>query len=142
MSRGYLIDNSAWVRLAQPGIPTERRAAVSDAVAEERVYASALLRLEAGYSAVNGDAHAALMDRFDRMPNAVIDAAALSRSVDLQSQLARVGHHRVPIVDLVTIAVAEANDLTVLHYDKDYDVVRDKTDAVAEAEWLAPRGSL
>lgn len=31
--------------------------------------------------------------------------------------------HRLPITDLLIAAVAEVNDLTVLHYDKDFDTI-------------------
>jgi hypothetical protein len=39
-------------------------------------------------------------------------------------------------------AVADCNDLAVLHYDRDYDVIAEKTDLSFTSEWLVPRGTL
>lgn len=142
MTGRYLIDNSAWVRLPHPHVAEARRRAVANAAADSRLWGSVMLRLEAGCSARSPGAHAALMSDLDGLPQAIVDEAALDRAVDLQSQLARVGHHRVPPTDLVTMAIAERHGLTVLHYDKDYDVIADRTDCAAESEWLAPRGSV
>ena len=140
MTARYLIDNSAWMRLDDAALPDERTREL--AAEDASLWASSILRLEAGYSARDASSYRELMDDFDALPQAPIDASVHARAHDLQSQLVHSGHHRVPPADLLTIAAAEANGLTVLHYDKDFDVIREHTDCVAATEWLAPRGSL
>ena len=138
----YLVDNSAWARLGSSAIPTERRLGLVEAAEDRRVWVSSMLCLEAGYSARNADAYLTQRADLARYPEAVTASVDHDRALDLQTQLALVGHHRVPPADLLTVAVAERHGLTVLHYDKDYDVIRERTDCLAETEWLVPRGSL
>lgn len=142
MTPHYLVDNSAWARLDSALLPAERREEIARAAAEARLWASGVLRLEAGYSARHASAHAALMSRLGRFAYSHLDEAVVERAAQLQSQLAQVGHHRVAPPDLLVAAMAERDGLTVLHYDKDYDVICEKSDCVAATEWLAPRGSL
>ena len=142
MTGDFLADTSAWARFADPGVPKERRAALIAALRERRIWVSGVLRLEMGFSARNAHAYARIGRELDGCAEAAIDPAVIGRALDLQAQLVRTGHHRVPPADLVTIAAAEANGLAVLHYDKDFDVVSEHTDCAAATEWLAPRGSL
>ena len=39
-------------------------------------------------------------------------------------------------------AIADRHGVGILHYDSDYDVIRERTDLRFESVWLAPRGSL
>ncbi|HEY6550552.1 MAG TPA: PIN domain-containing protein, partial [Solirubrobacterales bacterium] len=71
-----------------------------------------------------------------------IDEGIERRAIDAQRQLARVGHHRVPPVDLILAAIADRHGLGVLHYDGDFDLLRAKTDLDFESVWLVPRGKL
>jgi predicted nucleic acid-binding protein len=73
-----------------------------------------------------------------RLPDAYVERRAL----DAQRQLARVGHHRLPPVDLLVAAVADRYELGVLHYDGDYDVLAEKTDLRFGSVWLARAGML
>jgi hypothetical protein len=41
----------------------------------------------------------------------------------LEAGLARAGHHRPPLVDLILAALADRHRVGVLHYDRDYDIV-------------------
>jgi predicted nucleic acid-binding protein len=52
--------------------------------------------------------------------------------------LARSGRHRVPIPGLIIAATAEAAGLTLLHYDRDYDLIAEVTHQ--PAEWVVERG--
>jgi len=52
------------------------------------------------------------------------------------------GPHRLPPVDLLVATVADRYDLAVLHYDRDYDVIAEKTGLSFTSEWLVPRGTL
>jgi predicted nucleic acid-binding protein len=64
------------------------------------------------------------------------------RALAAQRQLARAGHHRVPPIDLVIAALADHHGVGVLHYDRHYDVLEDKTDLRFDSVWLAEPGSL
>ena len=55
--------------------------------------------------------------------------------------LARSGHHRAAgIPDLLIAAVAERNALTVLHYDKDFDLIAKVTGQATE--WIVAAGTV
>lgn len=54
--------------------------------------------------------------------------------------LARKGHHRLPVIDLIVAAAAESAGLAVLHYDGDFERIAEVTGQ--PHEWVAPRGAL
>jgi len=59
----------------------------------------------------------------------------------VQRSLVQRGHHRGPTpVDLLIAATAELNGLTLLHYDRHFDLIAEVTGQAAE--WVAPRGTL
>ena len=64
------------------------------------------------------------------------------RGTYAQRQLARVGHHRLPPVDLLVAATADRHRLGVLHYDRDYDLIAEKTDLDFDSVWLAAPGTI
>jgi predicted nucleic acid-binding protein len=142
VTAAYLVDNSAWVRFADPRVPAAVKECLADAVEDLRLWACAVLQLEAGFSATDAASHADLADRLRRLPHADIGETTLQRAVDLQAQLVLRGHHRLPPADLIVVATAEEHGLTVLHYDKDFDLVEQLTDCAAEMEWLVPRGTI
>lgn len=104
--------------------------------------ASLPLVLEAGYSAMSAADHDGILERLFRMPWASIDDEVQRRAVEAQRQLARSGHHRVPPSDLLLAALADRHHLGVLHYDRDYDVIADRTDLRFASVWLADPGTL
>lgn len=65
----------------------------------------------------------------------------MDRALSVSELLAERGQHRgVKPADLIIAAAAEAQNLTLLHYDDDYDRVAAVTGQ--RAEWIAPRGTL
>jgi predicted nucleic acid-binding protein len=63
------------------------------------------------------------------------------RALDVLEELARSGHHRATgIPDLLIAAVAERHGVTVLHYDKDFDLIARVTGQ--RTEWIVPAGSV
>jgi len=82
------------------------------------------------------------MDELLALPHFPIDELVERRVVDAQRELARVGHHRLPPVDLLVAALADRHELGILHYDRDYDLIAERTDLRFESEWLVPRGTL
>lgn len=86
-----------------------------------------------------------MFDRIQRavdiLPQIGIDDRTAARAEEIQSALVRRGHHRGPTpVDLLIAATAELNGLTLLHYDRHFDLIADVTGQ--PTEWLAERGTL
>lgn len=142
MNRPLLLDNSAWARLGQTGLPSERSAEIAGAVETGRIFVCLPFLLEAGYSARNGSEHPELLAELLVLPWVGIDETVERRAIEGQAQLARAGHHRLPPVDVLQAALADRHDLGILHYDADYDVIAARTDLHFESVWLAERGSL
>jgi hypothetical protein len=137
-----LLDNSAWARLNLAAVPGERVDEIADLMAQRRIAVCLPFLLEAGYSARTARDHAELVEDLLALPLLHIDARIERRAIDAQGQLARAGHHRLPPGDLILAAIADAHDIGVLHYDADFDVLREKTDLRFASVWLAPRGTL
>jgi predicted nucleic acid-binding protein len=137
-----LLDNSAWVRLGDEAVPGERARELADALEAGEIAVCLPFLLEAGYSARSADDHDQLVGDLLSLPFAHIDEDVEWRAVEAQRLLARVGHHRLPPVDVLVAAIADRRGLGVLHYDHDYDLIVEKTDLTFESVWLAPRGTL
>jgi predicted nucleic acid-binding protein len=137
-----LLDNSAWARFSDPALPDARVGELADAIEHGRIAACLPFLLEAGCSARAARDHDALLAELLSLPRFGIDEAVEQRALDAQSQLARIGHHRLPPVDLLVAATADRHGLSVLHYDHDYDLLAGKTDLRFTSEWLAPPGTL
>ena len=58
---------------------------------------------------------------------------------EMQCSLAERGQHRLAIPDIIISAVGKVSDLTILHYDADFE--RLKLVGGASQEWIIPRGS-
>lgn len=98
--------------------------------------------LEVGWSARSVRDHAAtrseLLDHLIPVPS---PARAEQRARDLQQLLVARGQHRaVGVPDLLVAAIADVEDLTVLHYDADFDLVAQVTGQ--DTEWVVARGSV
>ena len=142
MTQTLLLDNSAWARLADPALSDDRVNEIADALEAGRIATCLPFLLEAGYSARTAREHDELFAELLALPHFRIDQDVERRAVDAQRQLARVGHHRLPPVDLLVASIADRHGLGVLHYDRDYDLLAEKTDLDIESVWLAPAGSL
>ena len=143
MIRRALIDNSAWARLAaSTGLSSRRRNEVAAAIEAGEIFTCLPFLLEAGYSARSGGEYASILDGLLALPRVEIDSEVERHAVDAQRQLARVGHHRLPPVDVLSAAIAARHGLGVLHYDADYDILSRRTALEFESIWLARRGSI
>jgi hypothetical protein len=126
MSASWLIDKSALVRLGSSVDAEEWAARIERGL----VAISTVTLLEAGFSARSaGDLTRALgSPPMASMPVEYLTPAAEDRAVEVQRLLAERGQHRAPsIPDLLIAAVAELNQRTVLHLDKDFDLIADLT---------------
>jgi predicted nucleic acid-binding protein len=137
-----LLDNSAWARLADPALDHDRVTELADAFEAGRIATCLPFLLEAGYSARDARDHDELLAELLALPRFSIDEDVERRALEAQRQLARVGHHRLPPVDLLVAALADRYQLGVLHYDRGYDLLTEKTDLDFKSVWLAPVGTL
>jgi predicted nucleic acid-binding protein len=137
-----LLDNSAWARIVRGVVPDPRGSEIRERFAAGEVAVASPFLLEAGFSARAAAEHSALFERLLVLPFLGIDEQAERRALAAQSQLARAGHHRLPPTDLMIAAIAERHGVGVLHYDADYDLIRERTDLRFESVWLAEQGTL
>lgn len=96
---------------------------------------STVTRLEIGYAARSAADHDALLAEppIVSMPVEYLTPRIEDRAVQLQSMLAARGQHRAPsIPDLLVAATAELANLTVLHLDKDFELIAELTDLATE----------
>src|SRR5580658_10805666 len=122
----WLIDKSALVRLAASPNAAEWASRIERGL----VRITTVTRLEVGYSARTGtDLRTGLRQPpLASMPVEYMTPVIEDRAVEVLSLLADRGQHRAPsIPDLIIAATAELAGLTVLHLDKDFDVIADVT---------------
>lgn len=132
----WLIDTSALVRLAV----SPEAAVWAERIDRGLVRITTVTRLEVGYSTRSGPELRSAMRRppLAAMPVEYQTSATEDRSVEVQSLLADRGHHRAPSVpDLVVAATAELAGLTVLHVDKDFELIAEITGQPTERLRLA-----
>ena len=132
---GYLADTSAWHRSGR----------VSDWWSElleaDAIALCTPVRLELLYSARNATDHRTLDVHLRRFRHLAIDPRVEEAAVRGQAALASEGQHRGPKpADLLIAAVAEVHDVTLLHYDRHFDLIASATGQ--RTEWLARRGTL
>lgn len=133
----WLIDSSAYVRLG------ESSAAETwvERIDRGLVRISSVTRLELGYAARSPDdlrsqLRGALMAA---MPVHYLTPSIEDRAIEVQLLLAERGQHRAPSVsDLLVAAAAELAGFTVLHVDKDFELIAATTGQPLER--LATKG--
>jgi len=122
----WLIDKSAIARLHTATNATEW----ADRIERGLVRICTVTRLEVGYSARSATDHRTLVwqSPLASMPVEYLTPKIEDRSLELQSILSERGQHRAPsIPDLLIAATAELAELTVLHLDKDFELVAQVT---------------
>jgi predicted nucleic acid-binding protein len=118
----WLIDKSALVRLAASTDAAEWAARIERGL----VRIATVTRLEVGYSARSGPDLRADLRRppLAAMPVEYLTPAIEDRAVEVLTLLADRGQHRAPsIPDRIIAATAELADLTILHFDKDFEII-------------------
>ena len=118
----WLIDKSALVRLAASPDAAEWAGRIERGL----VLVTTVTRLEAGYAARSGPELRAgwRQPPLSSMPVEYLTPAIEDRAMEVLTLLADRGQHRAPsIPDLIIAATAELAGLTVLHLDKDFEVI-------------------
>jgi hypothetical protein len=129
----WLIDKSALARLSTSAGAEEWALRIERGL----VRISTVTRLEVGFSARPGHDLRGEMEQppLVSMPVEFLTPAIEERAVEVQLALAERGLYRAPsIPDLLIAATAELANLTVLHHDKDFDLIAEITGQVVE--WL------
>lgn len=127
----WLIDKSALVRLAD----SPDAAAWANRIERGLVRITTVTRLEVGYSARTAAQARAVFRTppISAMPIEYLTPAIEDRALEVQLSLAGKGRHRAPsIPDLIIAATAELAGLTVLHLDKDFDLIAHQTGQAVE----------
>jgi predicted nucleic acid-binding protein len=127
----WLIDKSALVRLGDSPDAGEW----ANRIERGLLRITTVTRLEIGYSARSAaQARSAFSTPpISAMPVEYLTPAIEDRALEVQLMLASKGHHRAPsIPDLLIAAAAELAGLTVLHLDKDFELIAKLTGQASE----------
>jgi predicted nucleic acid-binding protein len=127
----WLIDKSALVRVAASADAEDWAGRIERGL----VRISTVTRLEVGYSARTGQAlrDATRRPPLSSMPVEYQTPVIEDRAVQVQMLLADRGQHRAAsIPDLLVAATAEIVGLTLLHVDKDFELIASVTGQSAE----------
>jgi predicted nucleic acid-binding protein len=108
-----------------------------DAVALARC---TLTDLELGFSASSASDWDRLQSVLTTLTPVEVTPAVISRAKNVQRMLAVGGLKGRKVPDLIIAAAAELADLTVLHYDHDFELIASVTRQ--PHKWIVPRGSI
>ena len=137
MRDGFLIDNSVWQRLRKHSV----LAVAEELWASGRTVMCPPIAAEIGFSARTPDDHRALMSDLSVFPDCVVEPSSLD-VLALQQQVFAAGLFRaVGAVDVLIAAFALANDATVFHYDRDFELIAGVRPDFRQT-WIVPRGSV
>ncbi len=132
----YVVDTSAFARSSKPIV----RQVLGPLASAGRIALCGPVAFELGHAARNRSDHDAIQEAITAYPTVPVNGSDHRRSLEIQSLLASRGEHRaLSLVDALVAAVAESRELTVLHYDADFELIADAIDL--EHEWVVPRGT-
>jgi predicted nucleic acid-binding protein len=133
----YLADKSAYARLHLPAVYDR----LAPLIERGLVATCTLVDLEILFSTRTSVEYDQV--RAERAGLELLDAdqADWDRALDVQTALARTARVRaVSLPDLLIAAVAERHRVTVMHYDADFDHIREITGQAME--WVLPPGTI
>ena len=136
MALTHLLDTSALTRLSHATV----RAAAEPLIVAGQAARAGISDLEIGFSARNTGEWETLAGSVSELRLVETTADHVRRARQTQRLLAERGLRGRPIPDLLIAASAEIEDLTVLHYDADFDLIASVTGQ--RCEWIVPRGSI
>lgn len=137
MAPTFLVDKSALARLPQASV--DRR--LTPLLLAGHVATCSIIDLELLFSARSHADFGQLLAARRALPMVDIEQLDFDRAIKVIELLARQGKHRgASIPDLLIAAVAERAGLSVLHYDRDFDLIASTTGQ--DVEWVVPPGSV
>jgi predicted nucleic acid-binding protein len=131
----HLVDTSALTRLGQPLI----RAAIEPRAARGELARAGISDLEIGYSARSAAEWDRLIEALEVFELVETTSEHLRRARQVQRLLAAKHQRGRKVPDLLIAAAAEARNLSLLHYDADFDRIAAVTGQASE--WIVPAGS-
>lgn len=132
----FLVDKSAFEQQRHSAGANEFLTAIAH---DGHLATCEIIALELLYSARGPQDYEARRAGLESLVWLPVDAEVTRTALDIQRQLARTGHHRRPIPDLLIAATAIVHNATVLHYDKDFDAIAAQTGQ--PTRWIVPRGA-
>jgi predicted nucleic acid-binding protein len=133
----FLVDKSAWVQRVHSDAARTR---IDELRAGKRLYLCAVTVAELLYSSRNASEMQADHGALRLLGTVHITPQAEEQVARTMKLFAAKGQHRAPsIADLFVAAVAKVNNMTVLHYDKDFELIANATGQ--SHEWIIPRGT-
>jgi predicted nucleic acid-binding protein len=135
-----LADTSAWTNRHKA---PEIRADFARRLDRDEIATCDAVKFELLWSERDAAGIAALRIDLAALPEAAVGRREWSRALDVFELLAARGpmHHRaIGVLDLLIAAAAESSGLTVLHYDRHFEVIARITGQPVRA--IAPLGSL
>jgi predicted nucleic acid-binding protein len=131
----HLVDTSVLTRFGQPLI----RAAIEPRADRGELARAGISDLEIGYSARSAGEWDRLMEALEVFELIETTSDHLRRARQVQRLLAGRHQRGRKVPDLLIAAAAEARNLSVLHYDADFDRIAAVTGQ--PCEWIVPAGS-
>jgi predicted nucleic acid-binding protein len=132
----HLVDTSVLTRLDQPPI----RAAIEPKAARGELARAGISDLEIGYSARSATEWDRLTDALQVFELVETTSDHIRRARQVQRLLAARHKRGRKVPDLLVAAAAETRDLSVLHYDVDFDRIAAVTGQACE--WVVHAGSV
>jgi predicted nucleic acid-binding protein len=132
----HLVDTSVLTRLARPSV----RDVIEPLALAGRLARPTICDLEVGYAARNVDEWDRLVGALDAFEAVETSAAHVARALQVQRLLATRSQRGRKLPDLLVAAAAEALDLTVLHYDTDFEHISAVTGQAHQ--WVVPAGTV
>ena len=131
----FLLDTSVLTRLRSSSIISQIEELDSYGLAH-----TSMTDLEVGFSARNRKEFEQLQVALGAFRRIDVESHHFDRALQVQRILADGGLRGRKIQDLLIAAVAEAESLTVLHYDADFDHIESVTGQ--PTKWIVQRGSI
>jgi predicted nucleic acid-binding protein len=132
----HLVDTSVLTRLHR----REVVAVIAPLASAGQVGRATVSDLEVGFSARNAREWDQLMGALEAFDPVPIDTNHFERAGQVQRTLADKGLRGRKVPDLLIAAAAEARQITVLHYDSDFDIIASATGQ--STQWVVSNGTI
>ncbi len=136
MALSHLVDTSVLTRLARPSV----RDVIEPMAQAGQLARPGICDLEIGYTPRNAHEWDRLVGALGAFEAVATSAAHVARALQVQRLLAARSQRGRKLPDLLVAAAAEALNLTVLHYDIDFEHISAVTHQ--PHEWVVPAGSI
>jgi predicted nucleic acid-binding protein len=136
MALTHLLDTSVLTRLREPAV----REAIEPRAQLRELGRTRISDLEIGFSARNAAEWDRLADAVEAFELVESTVEHVRRARQVQRLLAAKHQRGRKVPDLLVAAAAEAHNLTLLHYDADFDLIAAVTGQ--SCEWVVPPGSV